>query len=104
MQTRRSVFGLLAAIPFVASCTNGNIDPVKVADLLKQVCGIVVPLATIVAIINAGIGGTAQTVVDLLCAGYHQALAGKTGLAAGATTEYDVTVNGKVIHVIATKQ
>ncbi len=104
MQTRRSVFGLLAAIPFVASCTNGNIDPVKVADALKAACGIAVPLSTIVAVINASIGGTIAGIVDLLCSGYHQALAGKTGLAAGTTVEYDVVVNGKTVHVVATKQ
>ncbi len=103
MQTRRGVFGLLAAIPFVASCTNGSIDPVKVADALKAACGIAVPLATIAAVINASIGGTVASIVDLLCSGYHQALAGKTGLAAGGTVEYDVTVNGHVVHVVATK-
>ncbi len=105
MQSRRSIIGLLAAIPFVASCTStGTIDPQKVIDAIKVACGIAIPAATVLTIFNAGVGMTAQAIVDIVCSGYHQALAGKTGLAAGTSVEYDVVVNGTKVHVVATKQ
>ena len=88
-----------------AACTGGQIDPNKVVDSLKSACGIAVPAATVVAIINASVGATVQSIVDLLCSGFHQALAErKLGATAGTKVEYDVVVNGQKIHVEATKQ
>ena len=99
----------------LASCTSGQIDPAKIADLLKQACGIAVPVTTIVQVVNASIGATVQSIVDLLCSGYHATLAAHAAAAksnnlaapaapaSGAEVPYDVIVNGKVIHIVATK-
>lgn len=105
MHNRRATLGLLAAVPFLSYCTNGQIDPQKVIDALKIACGIAVPAATVVAIVNAGVGLTVQSVVDIICSGYKATIAAQgKNMAAGTQVEYDVEVNGKTVHVVATRQ
>jgi hypothetical protein len=98
--------GTLGLTALVSACTNNALDPAKINDMLKTACGILVPAATITAIINAQIGITAQVVVDLLCGGFKAQTEkmGATGAPKGSTVEYDVDVNGKTIHVVATVQ
>jgi hypothetical protein len=115
---RRTLLGFalgFAAMPIVSCTSTGTIDVQKVLDGLKVACGIAVPAATVTSIINASVGATVQSIVDLLCSGFHttmaaEAMAAKKGgmaapapLAVGASVDYDVIVNGKPIHVVATK-
>ena len=104
--TRRATFIFLGGAA-LAACTGGQIDPQKILDTLKQACGIVVPLATIVAVVNASVGPTVNGVVDLLCSGFKQTVAAQKlggALKEGQTIDYVVTVNGKDIPVTATVQ
>lgn len=102
---RRDLMSAILLSLVLGSCTNGQIDPQKVIDALKVACGIAVPAATVVAIINAGVGLTVQSVVDIICSGYRATVAAQgKNMAAGTQVEYDVEVNGKTIHVIAVKQ
>ena len=101
---RRLLLTGAVVLPLVG-CTNGAIDPQKVADAIKSACGIAVPLATVTTIINAAVGATVQFVVDLVCTGYHSALAAnKTTASAGTSVKFPVVVNGKTIEVTAVVQ
>ncbi len=103
MLNRRNTFIVITGAG-LAACTNGNIDPVKIDALLKQACGIAVPLATIVEILHLDPTMSASAIVNLLCSGYTaQVAASKPALKAGSSVEYDVVVNGKTVHVIATR-
>jgi|SRR5690349_5074250 len=100
---------LLSGIPVLAvvGCSNGQIDPQKVLDGLKAACGIAVPAATVVSIINAAVGSTVQSIVDLICSGYMSAQAaqvasGKAKAGPKDTVHFIVVVNGKQIEVDAT--
>ena len=107
--SRRNILlaGAGAAILPIVSCTNGAIDPQKVADAIKTACGIAVPIATVTSIINAAVGATVQFIVDLVCTGYTTAkAANKLGAepAKGSTVHFVVVVNGKPIEVDAVVQ
>jgi len=103
MHSRRATFIFLGGAA-LAACTGGQIDPQKVLDGLKAACGIAVPVATVIAVINASVGPTVNGVVDLLCSGFKQSMAGKLGtpMKEGTTADYVVVVNGKDIPVTAT--
>ena len=107
--TRRKMASLVGTAAFaglvLAGCTaGGGIDPAAVAAALKGLCGIAVPLATIVAIINAAAGATVESIVSMICSGYHSALAAQKQGPMKPGTEVDiiVTVGGKQIPVKVT--
>jgi hypothetical protein len=90
-------------------CTNGAIDPAAVAAALKGLCGIAVPAATIVTLINSVAGATVESVVALICSGYHSSVAAQTAagvlkgpLASGTTVNFVVIAGGKQVPVTAT--
>lgn len=98
--------GVLAVT--LAGCTNGTIDPQKVVDTIRTACAIAIPVATVAAIINAGVGMTAQAIVDLVCSAYKSSLAsrnlGDAGLKTGEKIDFIVHVGGKDIPVEAVVQ
>jgi hypothetical protein len=108
MIDRRYLLVAAAVLPF-AGCTNGQVDPQKVLDLLKGACGILVPLATIVEMLKLDPTLSASAIVNLICSGFKTAVAaqaaqGRLAATPGQTIEYDVIVNGKPVHVVATVQ
>ncbi len=103
MLSRRNFTVLMTAVlgpitvPLTA-CTNGQLDPQKIVDAIKNGCHIAVPLATIIAIINAAYGVTLQAIVDMVCSAYQSALQAKGlkgPLASGTEVEFVVTVTDK---------
>ncbi len=110
--TRRKMASFVgaAAVVGLAGCTaGGGIDPAAVAAALAGLCGIAVPLATITAIINAAAGATVQSIVSMICSGYHSTLAAqqqagllKGPLKSGTEVDIIVTVGGKQIPVKCT--
>ena len=121
MMSRRDFSMSLApgmAVLTLAGCTNGQVDPQKVVDVVKTACAIAVPAAVVASIIatlraasaarqEAGATApTVQAIVDLICSAYHSSLqARKLGApAAGSTVEFVVVVSGKEIPVTAVVQ
>ena len=111
MITRRAVS--ISAIPsglalaLLGCSSTGTIDPTAVANALKSGCGIAIPLATITTIINAAIGATLETIINLICSSFKASVAasatlGAAPLAVGGTHDFVITVNGKTIPVQAT--
>lgn len=110
MTLRKHIFGLLAAgaVAMSAGCTNGQIDPAVVVADIKAACKIAVPVADVVSIINAGVGLTAQGIVNIVCSGFAASQAASNSAAAAATpageVDFPVVVNGKTVTVHATRQ
>jgi hypothetical protein len=87
------------------SCTAGAIDPVKVAELAKTTCGILIAASSVLELINAGAGLTAQALVDMVCSSFKaQQAAGLKALPPGAQVHVPVVVNGKTVDVLVTVQ
>jgi hypothetical protein len=106
METKMNRRLLLAGVAAIgmAGCTPGTttLDPVAIANAIKIACGIAVPAATVLEVINAAAGATVSMVVSLICSSYKNSLAAQTSgakLAIGATVTFVVHVcddTGKV--------
>lgn len=105
---RKLVFAFLTSGFLLAGCSGTQLDPAVIANLIKTACGIAVPVADIVVIINADTGHTAKAIVDVVCSGYKSAIADTSGLKAprktGEPITFVVQVNGKDVTVHATPQ
>jgi hypothetical protein len=99
MNKRTLLFaGAATAVITLPRCTPGTttLDPAAIANAIKIACGIAVPAATVLEVINAAAGATASLIISLVCSSYKNALAAKAGggakLAAGAEVNFVVHV------------
>ncbi len=88
----------------MASCTGGQIDPQKVIDTARTVCGIVIAFDSVIAIINAGVGLTVDAIVQAVCSAFKAQLAAEKlqALPPGTKVKVPVVINGKTIDVFVT--
>jgi len=79
----------------MSGCSSTALDPTAIANAIKIACGIAVPAATVLEVINAAAGATAAMVISLVCSSYKNALAAQTSagrLAAGTQINFVVHV------------
>jgi len=97
-----------------ASTCSTSLDPAAIANAIKIACGIAVPAATVLEVINAAAGATASMIISLVCSSYKNAAmahASSNGkLAAGTQVSFvvhvcdDTGASCKNIPVAATAQ
>lgn len=114
INTNRRALLLMGAATGLSACSAipgfpPTLDPVALANDIKVACGIAVPAATVLAVINAAAGATAAMIISLVCSSFKNAQAQMLGgrLAAGAEVSFIVHVcdaNGscKSVPVVAT--
>lgn len=75
------------------STCSSTLDPTSIANAIKIACGIAVPAATVLEVINAAAGATASVIVSLICSSYKNALAAQGGkMGAGGEINFVVHV------------
>jgi hypothetical protein len=75
------------------STCSSTLDPAAIANAIKIACGIAVPAATVLEVINAAAGATAAMIISLVCSSYKNASAAQAGkLAAGGEVNFVVHV------------